>query len=190
MNFEEYFYYDETSPSCLRWKVSRYAGSNYAVLKASAGDCAGSLRGDGYYYVRLDNRPYMVHRVIMDMHHGASKRVCDHRDGNRANNTVGNLRYVTRAENSQNAGISDRNTSGIVGVAFRTVTCDKVGKVYNYCVATWTSGRKTRKKAFSVDKFGSDLALEMATNYRDKMIEELNKAGAGYTDSHGIRESH
>lgn len=190
MNFEDYFYYDETSPSYLRWKVNRYAGQHYNVLKVSAGDCAGSLRDDGYYSVRLDNRPHLVHRVIMEMRHGPSTQVCDHIDGNRANNVVGNLRYVTRAENSQNAGISTRNTSGVVGVAFRTVYCDTTGKLYSYCVATWTSGRKTRKKAFSVDKFGKDAALKMATDYRNMIIEELNKAGAGYTDSHGIRESY
>lgn len=23
-NWSDYFYYDETSPSCLRWKVDRY----------------------------------------------------------------------------------------------------------------------------------------------------------------------
>jgi hypothetical protein len=33
--------------------------------------------------------------------------------------------------------------------------------------------------------YGNDFAFELACNYRDKMIEDLNKAGAGYTERHG-----
>ena len=51
-----YFYYDETSPSFLRWKVSRG--------KIKAGDSAGGKDNKGYYIVKLNNVSYKVHRVI------------------------------------------------------------------------------------------------------------------------------
>ena len=41
--FAKHFYYDETSPSCLRWKVDRYGGKGYNIKKISQGDIAGSI---------------------------------------------------------------------------------------------------------------------------------------------------
>ena len=40
--FEKYFDYDETSPSCLRWKIDMYYGINNSTLLCSSGQVAGS----------------------------------------------------------------------------------------------------------------------------------------------------
>lgn len=37
------FDYDETSPSCLRWKIDRWAGQYHNIPKALQGDAAGGL---------------------------------------------------------------------------------------------------------------------------------------------------
>ena len=46
MKFEDYFYYDETSPTFLRWKVDRYSGRKRNVLKFKKGDVCGSFERD------------------------------------------------------------------------------------------------------------------------------------------------
>lgn len=43
---------------------------------------------------------------------------------------------------------------------------------------------------FSTHKFGNDEAFRLACEYRIEMVAELNRQGAGYTKTHGIRVSH
>lgn len=43
IEWTEYFIYDETSPSCLRWKNDIYSGLNYSILRIKAGTPAGTL---------------------------------------------------------------------------------------------------------------------------------------------------
>ena len=45
MKFEDYFYYDETSPTFLRWKIDRYAGRKKNVLKFKKEKFADRLKG-------------------------------------------------------------------------------------------------------------------------------------------------
>lgn len=191
MNFDSYYYYDDTSPSCLRWKVNRYAGANHTILKARAGDLVGSLsKRDGYWRVFLSGKSYLVHRIVLHLAHGESGDYFgDHIDGNRSNNLIENLRYVTSAGNARNLGRSPNNTSGVTGVKL-TVTHN--GKYANWsatvCDEMSVTGRMNR--AFSINKFGDSRAFEMACAWRKSKIEELNLQGAGYTEAHGIRESH
>ena len=50
--------------------------------------------------------------------------VIDHRDGDRANNRLSNLRVCTQRENTWNTGLRASNRSGVSGVSFR----DETGK--------------------------------------------------------------
>lgn len=79
------FYYDETSPSFLRWKVSR--GNK------KAGDIAGTINNNGYYRVRYNNSDYYCHRIIWVLFHREidSNLLIDHKDRNRLNNQKDNL---------------------------------------------------------------------------------------------------
>lgn len=65
MDWTDWFYYDETSPSCLRWKVSRYA---CGLLLVAAGEQAGTIGGQFYFRVQLRQKIYTVHRIIWEMH--------------------------------------------------------------------------------------------------------------------------
>lgn len=95
--------------------------------------------------------------------------------------TRGNLRWATAKEQARNRGMSVRNTSGVQGVAFR-----KVGKA-TFATAVWfdLEDGKSRSKTFAVSKFGLLPAFKLAYEYRHKMLEELNKQGAGYSQNHG-----
>lgn len=100
----EYFHYDESSPSYLTWK-KKSSRSN------KIGDIAGCLSSDGYYRVRFQKKLYLAHRVVcalFNMDIDSSETRIDHKDGNRSNNNIKNLSVVSVKENNQN-----RATSGI-----------------------------------------------------------------------------
>lgn len=90
-----------------------------------------------------------------------------------------NCRWVLPEIQSRNKNINKSNTSGYTGVSYED------GK---YCrwLAFWCDlDGKIRRKSFSVNKYGYDEALQLAINYRDKMIKKLNEQGAGYSEHHG-----
>ena len=83
------------------------------------GDVAGSLTPKGYQMIGIDWRSYQAHRLAWLYVYGewpASE--LDHVDGNRANNSIGNLRLASRKENCFNQGKRQHNTSGFKGVSW------------------------------------------------------------------------
>lgn len=187
MQWSDYFYYDETSPTCLRWKVDRYSGRNYKTVKIRAGDVAGSnVFKDGLpraSRVMLDWKTLGIHRIIWELFNGAIPEgmLIDHLDGNPHNNIISNLECKTCAGNSRNRKLPTNNKTGLSGVSVISN-----GKGRYYAVASWkTLEGKTKQKCFSIDKLGEELAISLAKDYRKKAIEEINLNGAGYTERHG-----
>jgi len=174
------FYYDTTSPTCLRWKDDRERRG------WKAGRVAGSvLFRDGNpkgCTVKLNEQRIMIHRIIYAMHHGSldTSLVIDHIDGNPHNNNVDNLRAVTHAVNSRNTCKNKVNTSGAIGVTYKK---NKSG--HTYWSAIWRENNKGKSKHFMIEKYGNDEAFRLACEYRAMKIEELNKLGAGYTEEVG-----
>lgn len=157
--FDEYVYYDETSKSCLRWKVDRGRG-----LKANSE--AGSLnKGDGYYQVKLQGKVYAAHRIVAVLH-GLTVNgfVIDHIDRDRANNKISNLRVVSQKENMLNKSISSRNTSGIQGISY--------DKLQNRWVVSWCEDGNFKVKQFPILNYNSsEEAFNAAIRYRQQMVE-------------------
>lgn len=57
----------------------------------------------GYYYVSLGGKKYKVHRLVASAFIGdVDGKEVDHIDTNRKNNSLDNLRIVTRRENANN----------------------------------------------------------------------------------------
>lgn len=183
MNPTELFYYDESSPSCLRWKVDRYGGSEYTSKAVSAGDVAGSFNGR-YWKTEVDGEELRIHRIIL-MLEGELKpfETVDHMDGDGGNNRRENLRIVSRAVNSRNRVKASSNKSGKTGVFIRT-RLDRSDQA----IASWYElDGKLRSKSFSFGVYGAN-AFQLASAYRDAKINELNQAGAGYTERHGTKQ--
>lgn len=183
IDFNDYFYYDETSPSCLRWKVDRMAGRPRTVKVASAGEACIRMDGKGYYQVRVLGKATGSHRVVWSLHHGVIPEGLhvDHIDRCTTNNKLENLRLVSPSQNMQNMSFKRNNVSGVTGVAFYD---NGAGCVV--ARASWTEGRRTRVKGFAVRKFGLLPAWAMAIAYREAVISRLNSQGADYTATHGI----
>lgn len=187
------FVYDETSPSCLKWRVGRRSGVNGATIKKPAGSDAGTLTNKGYWVVPSNNTilgkgRVLAHVLIWKMHNGPVPDgfIIDHEDGDSTNNRIANLRLVTSAGNSRNKKMPVTNSSGTCGVGLQMGGTRKES-----WVAQWKDlDGKKRCKWFSVSKYGNEAAFAMAVKTREQAIEQLNQRGAGYTDRHGKGEYH
>jgi HNH endonuclease len=86
-------------------------------IKCYAGSVVGSLDGKGYLHVMVRGKFIRLHRLIYFLIYKTTPVLVDHRDGNRTNNRVGNLRDATISLNNANViGLHAHNTSGFRGV--------------------------------------------------------------------------
>jgi hypothetical protein len=82
-----------------------------------AGEIAGRVSGDGYWFVTFKGRACPSHRIIWAMVYGEfPDGHIDHANGIRSDNRIANLRQATRSQNLANCGITRRNSSGHKGV--------------------------------------------------------------------------
>lgn len=127
-----------------------------------AGKRAGSVHPDGYWSVYVAGKSRRAHHVVWFLTHGEWPQQLDHRDGNRSNNCITNLRHASTSENARNRrmplrefpqGVSKRGNynsyQGYVEVdgvkhrrSFRTVE-----EAHEWVIAT----RKELHGAFAVD---------------------------------------
>jgi hypothetical protein len=184
-DWSQYFYYDETSPTYLRWSIEN---NSKALGKRYRGDIAGSIGNikNPYPTVKLDSQRFAIHRIIYILHNGHvdNSYVIDHIDGNSKNNSINNLRAVSEIVNMRNKKKYQNNNTGVCGVYF----CTNHRNILTVC-ATWyddSSGEHLqRSKSFSTLKYGLLPAFANACAYREQKIKELNQLGAGYTEKHG-----
>lgn len=178
INWHEYFIYDENAGSCLTRSVfKKFVKKTLDV---------GCLDTHGYWVTTFNGKHYKCHRIIWEMFNGKipSGMQIDHVDGNRSNNTISNLRCVEKIINSRNT-VKHRNKNTLKTGVITTKKKNRYGTVYFYWTAIWVENGKKYRKCFSKNKFGSEHAFELASNYRDAMIAKLNEHGAGYTERHG-----
>jgi hypothetical protein len=93
------FYYDETSPTYLRWNRDAGRGKQ----KKEIGVVAGYVdRGVGYSRVNTGGKMYLCHRLIWIMHNGniPTGMQINHINHIRSDNRISNLELVTRLENN------------------------------------------------------------------------------------------
>ncbi len=93
----------------LYWKID----SGPSIVK---GQPVGTKNSEGYLQVKYMGKTYKVHRLIYMLHHDDIPEKVDHRDTDRTNNVIGNLRPATAEQNMQNRSTPSTNTSGFKGV--------------------------------------------------------------------------
>lgn len=67
-----------------------------------------TIRKDGCHVVWLNNKIQYVHRLVAEAYlsNDNNKKTVNHKDGNRSNNNVENLEWMTIAENLQHARLN------------------------------------------------------------------------------------
>lgn len=175
MEWNDVFYYDESSPSCLRWKIS-----NGKTLKDSV---AGTIKGQYYYRVQYKRKIYTVHRIIWEMFNSEIQDTfeIDHKDLNKENNKIGNLRLVSKIVNCRNRPLRKDSTSGINNV-YRRVKILKSGNIFVSWIGRFLDiNGKRHSKEFSVRKYGEVDAKQMAIEFTKSFEKLINN----YTTIHG-----
>ena len=74
-------------------------GKVYRELKDICRLIKGTLRNNGYLQLTIKNKTIKVHRLVIEAFKGKSDLTVDHIDGNKLNNSLDNLQYLTREEN-------------------------------------------------------------------------------------------
>lgn len=103
--------YDAIS-GVFRWKLAMMG-------RIKAGQVAGTFNGNGHRQIGLDGKIWMAHRLAWFYVHGVwPADEIDHRDLNKDNNAIVNLREATHIENCNNRRASPKtNKSGFKGVS-------------------------------------------------------------------------
>lgn len=91
--------YDETSPTWLRWKS--HPSPRH---QAKVGQPAGCPESKGYHQISVWGKIMKAHQVVWFLNKGYWAKEIDHRDRNRANSQIDNLRDATRSQNQLNKG--------------------------------------------------------------------------------------
>ncbi len=95
----------------IYWRVSR-------CNKVKVGSMAGMARGDGRRIVSINAKLYLASRVIFLWHNGYLPVVVDHKDRNKLNDRIENLRGATSAENCKNTSSRKNSSSRFLGVSW------------------------------------------------------------------------
>ena len=173
INFKDFLYYDESSPTRLRWLVDIWVGKNFNRKAISKGDPAGCLnKVNGYYQVRLKRRTFRIHRLILVLFNQpiSNGKVVDHIDGNKLNNSISNLRIVSLEENAKNRITIESNT----GIPYLHKTRTR------YQVALVLNNQRYTKTFNFLSLGGEETARYKAIDYLLSMKESMLKSG--YTE--------
>lgn len=112
----------------------------------------------GYLVITIWRGRYLAHHLAWLLVHGKWPEVeIDHRDMNRSNNRIGNLREAGQSNNGANQNKRSNNTSGYKGVVF-----DKAR-------GRWKAQVKVNYKTIHLGRF--DTAAEAAKSY-DRAAKE------------------
>lgn len=87
-------------------------------IRAPVGRIADSKRRDGYFEIRIDKIINLSHRLAWLYVYGEFVDCIDHKNLDRADNRISNLRNSTMSQNVANAKIRSNNTSGMKGVSW------------------------------------------------------------------------
>lgn len=147
-----------------------YDVSNHGRVRHGRRILSGSVHRDNYIFVTLHGKQIPVHRLVAEafIQNYEKKPEVNHIDGNKMNNAVDNLEWVTRAENQKHAvdnGLQPKPAKTYQG-KFTAEQRDEIKRL-------WDSGMFSRRqlsKKFSV----SHTCINDIINDKYKYAESVN----------------
>lgn len=171
------FYVDETSPSCLRWKVNNRLHPNQPNFR-DAGDVAGkdssSEKGRGFgWTVKYDYTNLSVNRIVYLLTRGSisNNAVIRHINNDPYDNRPENLIETTQSDVVRKSVIKKLPTSGHKHI--REVFRD--GFVVGYTVVVKFPDGKRKTKSFTSKLMSMEEKLENAKESLILLLKELNE---------------
>ena len=84
------------------------------------GSVAGFIRKDGYARIGIDGEKHLAHRLAWIYTYGDANQPVeiDHKNMNRCDNSIDNLRSCNQSQNQMNTNLRKDNTSGAKGIVF------------------------------------------------------------------------
>lgn len=85
--------------------------------KCRAASIVGSFEKRGYLHVMIKGKFVLLHRLVYFLVYKRCPKYIDHKDCNKINNRIANLRPTTKRHNAGNTPMLSNNTSGFRGVS-------------------------------------------------------------------------
>ena len=84
------------------------------------GSIAGTVRKDGYVRIGIDGEKLLAHRLAWIYVYGDADQPVeiDHKNRQRSDNAIGNLRACNQSQNQMNTNLRRDNTTGHKGIVF------------------------------------------------------------------------
>lgn len=142
MKLSDYFYYDPSSTSCLRNKITRSSTQLKDQIQ-------GTLTNKGYWRVQHQKKTIYQHRIVWELWFGPipEGKVIDHIDRDKSNNRIENLRCVSQSDNMTNQ--PQRTKSG-----YKCIYQNQANGKYQ------VRSLKDRKYLKTVESIGAQLELQ------------------------------
>ena len=123
------------------------------------GTSAGYLDRDGYVKVNVDGKRYQRNLLVWVYHKGEiPTSLLDHKDGNRSNDRIDNLREVTHLQNQWNRKTQRNSTSRYKGVSWNKRDKRWVSQIrVNGKIKVLGSFKEELKAAKAYDNFAKEL---------------------------------
>ena len=124
----------------------------------------------GYSFIKLSNdvnsKNCCIHKLVAEcfLENPDNKPQVDHIDGNKLNNNISNLRFVTRSENGMNRLKAKNNNSGYTGICY-----DKSHKQFH--AQLWIKGKRIHLGYYDL----LEDAVISRKNAQDKYFGEFQK---------------
>jgi hypothetical protein len=97
----------------------------------AVGSKVGAVNNDGYIIIGIDGKYFKAHQLAwLYVNNEWPSDEVDHKNGNRLDNRIRNLRVVNHAGNMQNQGKRRNNKSGYKGVAWFKATSKWHAQIY------------------------------------------------------------
>lgn len=139
----------------LIWKCDMRANKVKGII-------AGGVNPNGYRYVKFFNNLYLHSRMVFLWHKGYLPKLVDHKDRDKSNDNIENLREGTHAQNSANYSHRTNVTSKFKGVCW----CKSRNK--------WETSISSNRKRVKIGMFINEIDAAIAyNNYAIKLHGEF-----------------